>query len=175
MKVAATSSSSIVPSRRVQPERIVKKVLTINTAKGHKHTYEIEMKAPTRSGKTVYLRDYLDNGGTKSIPDWWKKTWKSLGNVSVSINKNQHGKYSIEVRNPTTKKIMINHSLSKDIVLKPHGQSTKPALMWMAPYDIGCEDDECGGVETLVCITFASDDDMATFEATWNECQGMMM
>ena len=65
----------------------------------------------------------------EELPKWWPMVWKKIsGNdgITVSLLKNQKQRYSVEIRNPTTKRVIVNHSLNKDITLKSHNGSLKP-------------------------------------------------
>ena len=161
--------------RRTQPERLMK-VITVDV-KGSKFQYEIEAKHSI-TGKIVNLRDILDSGdGT--IPSWYPKVWKSIGRVQTSILKNQKGKFSVEIRNDITKRVIVNHSLSNGIKLQVHPNDPQHTLMWIVPQDIGgSNDDEGNGNnnhhESTVCLKFNSITDVNKFKYTWLDCQSKM-
>ena len=172
----STASTTTTSTRRVLPERVMK-VLTIDVSKGHKQLPEISATNP-QTGQVENVRDYLETN--QALPKWWPMVWKKIsGNdgITVSLLKNQKQRYSVEIRNPTTKRVIVNHSLNTDITLKSHNGSLKPTTMWMTSYDISQE--EVGGgtndkSESLICITFENDHDKKKFINGWLECQRKM-
>ena len=106
-----------------------------------------------------------------------EREWKSCGKVTVSIMKNQKGRYSFEARNAITKRQISNHSLSKDIVLSSHVTDEDKTLMWKVEYDIAkSQDDELQpSIDgTMILLIFNTKEDAAKFKSTFLEGQSKM-
>ena len=154
-------STSSANNRRIQPERNAKvhKVEGVTLIK-----YEHELT--NDKGKKV--TDYK----TKSrIPKSWPMEWKNFGKGNVFLMKSQHGRYSLQFQQEETKKVLVNHSLSTDIVLGYHVTDKKKKIMYKTLHDVAINDD---GEESMILLKFKSEDDAGDFKSNFEMYQGMM-
>ena len=104
--------------------------------------------------------------------------WKSHGKADVSILKSQKGRYSFEARQEITRRLLSNHSLSKDIKLEVHSTDEKKTWMWKTKNDIASYQDENQDSnvvkESLILVKFATEKDAKKFQTTWLDCQSKM-